>query len=108
MRSDRLVPVLAISYYVAMLIFMTYPGYVPFSRVRPFVLGMPFALFWQVLWVSGAVAVLMGLYIWETRRAAGGGPRSGSGTSGPGAGGTPDARSPEAGRRTSSAEGGAE
>ena len=70
MRSDRLVPILVIAYYVAMLIVLTYPGYVPFSRIRPFVLGMPFALFWQVLWVSGAVVVLGGLFLWESERGA--------------------------------------
>jgi hypothetical protein len=64
----RLVPGLAVVYFVAMAVFLTYPGYVPFNRVRPFVLGMPFTLFWQVLWISGAVLVLAGVFLWERKR----------------------------------------
>jgi len=66
----RLVPALAVTYYVAMLVAVTYPGYVPFDRIRPFVFGMPFSLFWQALWISGCVFVLAGLFWWEKRRAS--------------------------------------
>lgn len=64
----RLVPALAIAFYLAMAVAVTYPGYVPFNRIRPFVLGLPFSLFWQVLWISSAVFVLAGVYLWESRR----------------------------------------
>ncbi len=64
----RLVPSLGIAYFLAMVFFLTYPGYVPFDRIRPFVLGMPFSLFWQVLWISGAVLVLAGVFFWEQNR----------------------------------------
>jgi hypothetical protein len=67
---DRLVPVLAVAFYVAMAIFVTYPGYLPFNRIRPFVLGMPLSLFWHVFWISGSIFVLAGVYRWEKRRAA--------------------------------------
>jgi hypothetical protein len=66
----RLVPALAVTYYVAMLVAVTYPGYVPFDRIRPFVFGMPFSLFWQALWISGCILVLAGLFWWERRRAS--------------------------------------
>ncbi len=64
----RLVPALAVAYYVLMAVAVTYPGYAPFSRIRPFVLGLPFALFWQLLWISGAVLVLTGVFFWEKHR----------------------------------------
>jgi len=66
----RLVPTLAALYYAAMIFFVTYPGYVPFDRIRPFVLGMPFSMFWQVLWICGAIFVLAGVFFWEQRRRA--------------------------------------
>ena len=61
----KLVPSLAVVYFIAMLVAVTYPGYVPFNQIRPFVFGLPFSLFWQVLWVSGAVIVLTLVYLWE-------------------------------------------
>ncbi len=64
----RLVPTLAVLYYAAMIFFVTYPGYVPFDRIRPFVLGMPFSMFWQVCWIVGAGLVLGGVFIWEKSR----------------------------------------
>jgi len=66
----RLVPTLAALYYVAMIFFVTYPGYVPFDRIRPFVLGMPFSMFWQVMWICGAIFVLAGVFFWEKGRRA--------------------------------------
>jgi hypothetical protein len=41
-------------YFVLMAVFVTYPGVWPFNTVRPFVLGLPFAFAWPVLWVVGA------------------------------------------------------
>ena len=64
----KLVPTLAVLYYLAMIFFVTYPGYVPFDRIRPFVLGMPFSMFWQVCWIVGAGFVLGGVYLWEKNR----------------------------------------
>ncbi len=68
--KHRLVPALAIVYFLAMFVALTYPGYVPFNRIHPFVLGMPFSLFWQILWISGAVVVLASVFLWEQRRAS--------------------------------------
>lgn len=67
--THRLTPALAVVFYLAMLFFVTYPGYVPFSRIHPFVLGLPFSLFWQVLWIVASIFVLAGVYSWEKRRA---------------------------------------
>ncbi|UCF19363.1 MAG: hypothetical protein JSU87_15775 [Gemmatimonadota bacterium] len=63
-----LVRAAAIGYFVAMAIAVTYPGYLPFARVRPFILGLPFALFWQVAWICGAVIALAALFFWEKKR----------------------------------------
>ena len=70
MIRKRLVPILAISFYLAMAFFLTYPGYLPFNHIRPFVLGLPFSLFWQVLWITASIFVLAGVFHWEKRRAA--------------------------------------
>ncbi len=66
--KQRVIPALAIIYFLAMLVAVTYPGYVPFNRVHPFALGMPFSLFWQLIWINGAVVVLGGLFLWEKKR----------------------------------------
>lgn len=37
---------------------VTWPGMLPFSGARPFVLGLPFNFFWIILWVVlGGVAL---------------------------------------------------
>jgi membrane protein implicated in regulation of membrane protease activity len=64
---SRWVPALAIAYFILMLVAVTYPGYVPFNDIHPFVFGLPFSLFWQVLWVCGSVLVLTLVYLWERR-----------------------------------------
>jgi uncharacterized membrane protein len=65
----RLVPTLAVCFYLAMVFFVTYPGYVPFNRIQPFVFGLPFSLFWQVLWITSSIFVLAAVFFWEQRRA---------------------------------------
>ncbi len=66
--STRVVTALAITFYVAMAIGVTYPGYLLFNRIRPFVFGLPFTLFWQVFWIVSTVAVLTAVYLWERKR----------------------------------------
>ena len=73
----KLVPTLAVLFYIAMVFFVTYPGYVPFNHIRPFVFGLPFSLFWQVLWITAAIFVLAGVFLWEERRAVRSGRRDG-------------------------------
>ena len=63
----RVVPALVVAFYVVMWVVLIYPGYIPFNRIRPFVLGMPFSLFWQVAWIVATVVVLAGLFAWERR-----------------------------------------
>lgn len=63
----RVVPALVVVFYVVMWVALIYPGYIPFDRIRPFVLGMPFSLFWQVVWIVATVLVLAALFVWERR-----------------------------------------
>ncbi|HSJ23238.1 MAG TPA: hypothetical protein VK929_01055, partial [Longimicrobiales bacterium] len=52
-------------------VFLTWPGMIPFNRIEPLVLGLPFVLFWITLWVA-LVGVALGILdVAETRAAAG-------------------------------------
>ncbi len=66
--KPRTVATLAVGYFLAMAIALTYPGYLPANRIRPLVFGLPFSLFWQMLWISGSIAVLGLVFAWEKRR----------------------------------------
>lgn len=55
-RGDTRVAVVG----VVLLLALTFPGYALANRVDPILLGMPFSMFWIVLWVViGAVALLV-------------------------------------------------
>ena len=45
-------------YLVAALVFVVWPGYVPFARTYPTVLGLPFSMAWIAGWVVGVAVVL--------------------------------------------------
>lgn len=49
------------TYFVLMLVFVTWPGMVPFARTFPLILGLPFSFAWVAFWIAGAVLVLWGL-----------------------------------------------
>ncbi len=66
----RLPPLLAIVYFLAMAIAVTYPGYVPANKIHPMLLGMPLSLAWQLLWISGAIVVLGAVFLWEKAQRA--------------------------------------
>jgi hypothetical protein len=55
------------TYLVLMAIAVTWPGMVPFARIRPMVLGLPFGLFWVAAWIGMAVVVLYLLDLVERR-----------------------------------------
>lgn len=48
-------------YFVAMLLAVTWPGALPFARVRPFIFGLPFGFAWIAAWILVSVFVLWGL-----------------------------------------------
>lgn len=45
-----------------------WPLYTLFNRIRPFVLGVPFSLFYLVLLVFVCFLSMLALYRWEDRR----------------------------------------
>ena len=49
--SVRLLTRLTLGYVILFAIAVTWPGMVPFNRVEPFVLGLPFNLVWVACWV---------------------------------------------------------
>ncbi len=55
LRSAR---VLTGAYFTAMAVAVTWPGMLPASRIRPMVLGLPFAFFWDAAWIAVSVLVL--------------------------------------------------
>lgn len=51
-----------VAVYLALhLIFVTWPGLLPFARIRPLVLGLPFSFAWVAGWVAVTWFVLLGL-----------------------------------------------
>jgi hypothetical protein len=57
--TDRAARRLVAAFFAINLIALTFPGVLPFNRLRPFILGLPFNFFWVVLWV-----VLGGVALW--------------------------------------------
>ena len=64
LRTARL---LTGAYLIAMAVAVTWPGMVPFARIRPMVFGLPFSFFWVAAWIAVAVPVLYGLDLVERR-----------------------------------------
>ncbi|MFW6079494.1 MAG: DUF3311 domain-containing protein [Gemmatimonadota bacterium] len=83
----RFVRGLTLAFVLAYVIALTYPGAVPFNRIRPFVLGLPFSFFWVALWVAAAIGVFWLLDRVETTEEAG---RSGGADGGEAAVGADD------------------
>lgn len=57
--SARAARILFVIYMIAMAIFLMYPGILPFNRVRPLILGMPFNVVWVAAWVALGFVVLL-------------------------------------------------
>lgn len=62
-----------LAFYLATTAGLVWPVYAEFAGVRPLVLGMPFSLFYVVVWVVASFLVLLGVYLWEERRRGRGG-----------------------------------
>ncbi len=56
--SLRTARALAGLYLALALFFVTWPGLVPFARIEPFILGLPFSMVWIAGWIAGVVVVL--------------------------------------------------
>jgi len=48
---------IAIIYFTAMAIALTFPGVIPFNTIRPFVFGIPFVFAWYIIWLLRALCV---------------------------------------------------
>ena len=55
------------AYFILMLCAVTWPGMVPFARIEPLVLGLPFSMAWIAIWICGSVVVLFLLDIVEKK-----------------------------------------
>ena len=71
--SRRAARILFCGFFLAYAIALTWPGILPFNRIRPFVLGLPFSFFWVTLWVVLGFFVFIAVDRAEStrRRAAG-------------------------------------
>ena len=56
-RLKRTAMWVAIVYFVAMAIALTFPGIIPFNTIRPFIFGVPFVFAWYIAWLLGALCV---------------------------------------------------
>ena len=59
-------------YFISALVAVTWPGLVPFSRIEPLVLGLPFSMAWIAAWIAGSVVVIFLLDRVERRYRDGG------------------------------------
>lgn len=57
----------AVIFFVLYTAAVTWPGYVPFNRIRPFVFGLPFSMAWIAFWVVAGGVVLLVLDRIEAR-----------------------------------------
>ena len=46
------------AYLLLAMFFVTWPGLVPFARIEPLILGLPFSMAWIAGWIAGVVIVL--------------------------------------------------
>jgi hypothetical protein len=60
----------SILFFLAYTVVLTWPGLVPFNRVRPLVFGLPFNFFWVALWVVLGLFVFVMLEWVEVRSEA--------------------------------------
>jgi membrane protein implicated in regulation of membrane protease activity len=45
-------------YFLLATFFVTWPGLLPFAKMEPFILGLPFSMAWIASWIAGSVVVL--------------------------------------------------
>ncbi len=65
--SLRAVRTLAGVFFVSYTIVLTYPGLLPFNRIHPLILGLPFYMGWIALWILLGIAVFYLAYRAEER-----------------------------------------
>ena len=68
--SLRATRTLAVLFFLAYAVAVTWPGVLPFNRIRPLILGLPFIMVWVALWIVGGILVLWWLDRVEARHRA--------------------------------------
>ena len=68
----------AILFFLLFALAVTWPGMLPFNRIEPLVLGLPFSMAWIALWVALSFVVLLMLDRVEERSDSGGPIRDGA------------------------------
>lgn len=58
---------LAVVFFLAYAVALTYPGMIPANRIRPLILGLPPSLLWVACWVALSIPVLVLLHRAEQR-----------------------------------------
>ena len=51
----------AAAFFLLFTVAVTWPGMLPFNRIRPWILGLPFSMAWIALWVVLSFLVLVGV-----------------------------------------------
>jgi len=59
---------LVVAFFLLFLLAVTWPGMLPFNRIEPLVLGLPFSMAWIAFWVLLAAGVLYLLERVEERK----------------------------------------
>ena len=47
------------AFFLLFVLAVTWPGMIPFNRIHPLVLGLPFSMFWIAVWVFSSFLVLV-------------------------------------------------
>ena len=68
--GSRRVYLAATLLFVLIFVATLWPVHAFFSRIRPFVLGLPFSLFYLAALLIATFSVLLALFLWEGRRGA--------------------------------------
>jgi hypothetical protein len=61
-RLKRVATYLAVAYFVAMALAVSFPGIIPFNTIRPYVFGVPFVFVWYLCWILGSLLMFTFLY----------------------------------------------
>lgn len=56
-------------FFIAVFVAQLWPVHAYFSRIRPFVLGLPFSLAYLAILLLATFSVLLAVFVWEGRKA---------------------------------------
>ena len=66
--TERRVYGAAAAIFIGTFLATMWPIYPLFSRIRPFVLGIPFSLVYLLILTTVCFVTMLALYLWESRR----------------------------------------